>query len=393
MSTPTNPQTYFVEQVDMAQDADVSLSRTMSQQQRQKVVQQIQKRLHERAGPVNELVQGTRQLVTTSADDAEVNSLEQLKKAIADVEALQRNARHLGEDLLEDMLALDNLESLFSEDRLQRKGALGELETLTEKVDHTKSVLAKRKKELEQAVVTAAAAEQEKDEQIRQKQQEVSKQKVKKLRQLKKSREGVHQKQEQQRRERSPVLDQSAEEDEDTEDEVTLKASEDAEMPRAKDWAKLKLPLELSPKKLSDSYIVTARVKGLDLNDLQIELVDDGSTVQISGLCVPDARDVEALRRAAQMSFGSRSCTRQHILQVGLGKFGQINERIPLPEDVDVQGIQASWQGENLLLLLPRIYRKQLHRPRTSFPGFGQPFSGFGRPGQALVGPYGFMNW
>jgi len=60
----------------------------------------------------------------------------------------QKTARNLGEDALEDMVALDNLSKLFPEDQASRKQAIASLDALLEEVDAVKSKLLAVQKDL-----------------------------------------------------------------------------------------------------------------------------------------------------------------------------------------------------------------------------------------------------
>merc|ERR1712227_505993 len=66
-----------------------------------------------------------------------------------------------GEDLLEEMLALDKLSGLFPEDRATRKAAIAKLESLLDQVDQTKADLARLQKEVDARLASLDAAEAE----------------------------------------------------------------------------------------------------------------------------------------------------------------------------------------------------------------------------------------
>ncbi|CAJ1456898.1 unnamed protein product, partial [Effrenium voratum] len=106
------------------------------------------------------------------SQDEKENESDKLRAELTAVEEARKKARNFGEDLLEDMMALDDLSGLSEEDRSTRKAALAGLEGLLQDVDTAKSRLAMLHRQLEgklkkadekkQAEETAAQAVQDK---------------------------------------------------------------------------------------------------------------------------------------------------------------------------------------------------------------------------------------
>lgn len=92
------------------------------------------------------------QSVTTLNQDGHVEALQESEQRI---NALKKQARNLGEDLLEDLLALDKFSGLNAEDRSNRKIAIAGIEALLENVDTSKARLGSLNKEIEAALETA----------------------------------------------------------------------------------------------------------------------------------------------------------------------------------------------------------------------------------------------
>eukprot|EP00428_Durinskia_dybowskii_P063968 CAMPEP_0170383700 /NCGR_PEP_ID=MMETSP0117_2-20130122/15609_1 /TAXON_ID=400756 /ORGANISM="Durinskia baltica, Strain CSIRO CS-38" /LENGTH=305 /DNA_ID=CAMNT_0010639409 /DNA_START=76 /DNA_END=990 /DNA_ORIENTATION=+ len=107
------------------------LERTASQLAAHEQLEVILRRFASREAPIRELLAATRALGGAGAADGS-----QLSVAEA-----QKLARNYGEDLLEDMLALDKVSSLAPEDRRRRKGALAAAEALLDEVDAAKTKL------------------------------------------------------------------------------------------------------------------------------------------------------------------------------------------------------------------------------------------------------------
>mmetsp|Transcript_21301 Transcript_21301/g.38257 ORF Transcript_21301/g.38257 Transcript_21301/m.38257 type:complete len:324 (+) Transcript_21301:81-1052(+) len=293
---------------DESTDEESQLKRTESQALKQHRVQQISQHLSERRGLVKELLDGLE-------DTSDLTEVEQKQKA----------ARNLGEDLLEDILALDNLSNLFEKDRQARKAALADLEVLTDEVDRAKASLQKQRKELK-----AHEEAKQKDE------------------------------------------EQAAKAEAQRMDEAQLEEEEDSRFPASQDWAELKLPMRFHSSAMSGGWVALAELpSGCTSEDLKMELKDGGSTLRVSGLRLPTMNELEVLNREAQRQLrGRRPTEPQDYLQLGRGLFGRVDEALRLPEDVDTEGISASFRRGVLELTLPR---RRLRGAPLSFRGSRRP--------------------
>jgi len=282
---------------------------------KQQRVQQILQRLSERRAPVQELM--------TGLEDGELTEVEQKQKA----------ARNLGEDLLEDILALDALSGLFDEDRQARKAALADLEMLTDQVDGAKAQLQKRRKVLQAKHEEADALE------------------------------------------KAQLAEKQAAE------QAKLEAAQEEELcedlPASEDWAKLKLSMRFHSRAMPDGWVASAKLpSGCTSKDLQMEI--EGRTLRISGFRLPTTQDLEVLNEEAQRLLrGRRPTEPQDYLQLGRGIFGRVDETLQLPEDVDIQGISASCRGGLLQLMLPRHNMRAPRAPLSSFRGRRAPLYGW----------------
>jgi len=306
---------HFAAASDESTDEELQLRRTQSQAMKQQRVQQILQRLSERRAPVRELV--------TGLEDGELTEVEQKQKV----------ARNLGEDLLEDMLALDALSGLYDEDRQARKAALADIEVLTDQVDGAKAQLQKRRKVLQAKQEEADAVEKA---QLAEKQAAAEQAKL-----------------------------EAAQEEELCED-----------LPAPENWAKLKLPMRFYSRAVPDGWVASAELpSGCTSKDLQMEI--EGRTLRISGFRLPTTQDLEVLNEEAQRLLrGRRPTEPQDYLQLGRGMFGRVDEALQLPEDVDIQGISASCRGGVLQLILPRQLRAP-RAPLSSFRGRRAPLYGW----------------
>lgn len=293
------------------------LTRTESQQAKQVKVQKVSQRIQGHRKHVQHLKSVMESL-------SSVSSLSTLAgEALKEVEQHQRQARNIGEDLLEDILALDSLSNLFAEDRLSRKAALREIEDLTDDVDGVKSALLKHRREL-----SALQDEQQK----RAKQREVARME-----------------------EQACPCEEDGEDEEDT-------GNEEPRFPSAGAWAKLKVPLGFQYQNLAGGYIGVAKLPGFAAEDIKLELGDDASTLRISGLRLPNSKESEALHQHLLNRLGRPPAGPEEYLQAGRGSFGYVSEAVRLPIDVDVLGIKASCRGGMVQLTLPR-QRQRLRQP------------------------------
>jgi len=315
------------------------LTRTESQQAKQVKVQKVVQRMQGHRKSVQHLKSVMESLASVSPPSKLAG------EALKEVEQHQREARNVGEDLLEDILALDSLSNLFAEDRLSRKAALGEIEALTDEVNGVKSALLKHRCEL-----SALHDEQQKQEK---------------------------------QREAARMEEQACPCEEDEEDEKKDTGNEESRFPSAEAWAKLKVPLRFQYQNLAESYIGVAKLPGIAAEDIKLELGDDGSTLRIAGLRLPNSNESEALHQHLLNRLGRPPAAPEEYLQAGRGRFGYVSETVRLPRDVDVCGIEASCRGGVLQLTLPR-QRQRLRQPsgfthssRAPMDTFG-PFHGMG---------------
>mmetsp|Transcript_40776 Transcript_40776/g.64179 ORF Transcript_40776/g.64179 Transcript_40776/m.64179 type:complete len:287 (-) Transcript_40776:79-939(-) len=262
------------------------LKRSESQVLKQMKVEQVQQRLFHQQEPVRKLLDETDSLLSAAAVDRAA--------ALEVIEQQQKAARNIGEDLMEDMLCLDSLANLFQEDRQVRKKALADIEALVEQVDSAKSMLMKRRKELEALAHADTEA--------------------------------------------APLAPAAA-------------SAAPAAKPTNERLAEIRLPLELTSQSLPHAYVVSGFARGLKKEDLTLEL--RGSTLKINALRLPSPEESAFLERSLR-----RAPTVEDFMALGRGVFGQIREAIKLPTDVERSRIQATCVDGQLRITLPRQPRR-----------------------------------
>merc|ERR1712187_633994 len=102
--------------------------------------------------------QDLKQSVSSLSCEGDLQTLQETEQLI---DTARKKARHLGEDLLEDLLALDKLSGLITEDRNRRKAAIAGIDALLEDVDASKAFLANLQKQLHNEVELAKNRQRE----------------------------------------------------------------------------------------------------------------------------------------------------------------------------------------------------------------------------------------
>ena len=321
---------------------------------------------------------------TTSAlsKRPEVDESEKLRAELVAVEEARKKARNFGEDLLEDMMALDNLSGLSDEDRSTRKATLSGIEGLLQDVDNAKSRLAMLHRQLEGKLHKAEDLAAKQAAEVTAAPQTAAPEVVPEVGGSSPSKSG--------KAAAASVLEPPA--------------------PGKNVWEKVRLPLRFNSREERNAYVISATVPGLELEDLKLEL-GEGSTLLVEGLRMPSKKEAAQMRKriahkirqVAQTSPEKFALLVKAIPQVsedayielGQGEYGRFAETFRLPQDVDVENIEASYKDGVLNIVLPKI-EKQLHGRWNPSAQASQPRSFRGSNarappglGRGAVGPWG----
>lgn len=325
-----------------AEDKENPLKRTKSQVAAKLKVQKVKEHQENMLKEVYDLSRTTSALSKRDVDDES----EKLHAELAAVEEARKKARNFGEDLLEDMMALDNLSGLAAEDRTTRKATLSGIEGLLQDVDTAKSRLAMLHRQLEGKL--------QKAEDIASKKRQAKE--LAKLAANEKARQAHA----------APEVPEA--------EAAPQKAAAPALEPPAPGkgvWEKVRLPLRFTSREEPGSYVISATVPGLDLEDLKLELGDASTTLLVEGLRIPSKKEsalmrkriAQKIRHVAQTSPEKFAMLAKAIpevsedayLELGQGEFGRFAETFRLPKDVDVENIEASYTDGVLRIVLPKI--------------------------------------
>mmetsp|Transcript_13106 Transcript_13106/g.37692 ORF Transcript_13106/g.37692 Transcript_13106/m.37692 type:complete len:664 (+) Transcript_13106:62-2053(+) len=330
------------------EEAKAEMPRTRSQIASSVKVQKVRRDIDEKREPIHDLRRAASQLAQRPLpEDADLDALE---SELQVVEQARKRARNFHEDLLEDMLALDNLQNLAAEDRSTRKASLVGIEALLDDVDAAKTRLAALHKDLQEKLEAARKAKEEATAAAEAEAAAAAAAAAKPVPGAGGSaREG--------RWSKRAALD-------------ALSALE-APPPQREDWQKVRLPLRFHSREEADHYTILATIPGLDTDELKLELSDDCSKLTVVGLRAPTEQEAAWMQRkisarlrslaqespqriiALQQDIG-RIASRAYM-ELGQGEFGRFSEIFRIPEDVDTDGIEASYRDGVLRVVLPKV--------------------------------------
>merc|ERR1712048_754043 len=312
-------------------------------------------RLEERKATVQDLMQS----VAALNCEGDLQALQDTERLL---DVARRQARNLGEDLLEDLLALDKLSGLISDDRGRRKNAIAGIDALLEDVDATKARLASLQKQHQSVLEVETKKREMEPEEVSANAQEM-------------------------KQEASPYSPNSA--GSSMSAGANNPAQEKLSLPPAPDrtlWTGLMRPVDFQTCQERGKYVLLARLQGLNTEDLEIQLSDDRSALTLAGRCLPTTYQAEQMQkeilvqlqrlakrspqRFEQVSFELDRVAARTYAELGQGKFGSFSETFRVPSDVDTQRIRVFFDDNVLRIVLPR---KILHevRPMTARHPYG----------------------
>jgi len=366
------------------------IQRTQSQMAKQQQVCRVVSHLAER----KELIQDLKR-ISSKLEDEFVAEHHDLLGMLATVSEAQKQARNLGEDLMEDLLKLDSLSNLVSEDRMTRKSAISVIESLLSTVDTAKVELVIFRKKLEaklsekaqvpentkvdkssSASVSQNASPKRTSNRESTEEQNTPAKTVTKLRRIAETPR------------QTPARCSSR--------ENLLKVSA---VPGCEFWEQFELPVEFMPYEQRHAYVVEASVPELDIKDLKLRMSSDQSQLVVEGVRLPTSAQKLIMQRevASRLEQFARKCPNKFIqlggapslsqeafAKVGEGHFGRFSRIFSIPDDVDVADIEASYCDGKVRVVLPkkRVALGHLATPSESYYGrhVAHPFHHMGMP-------------
>jgi len=324
-------------------DTTDTLERTVSQVEKQAHIQGIVQRLDERREPIQEFRRTVSELAGAVGERSCVESLQEASDL---VEGARKRARNFGEDLLDDMLALDALSGLAQPDRLKRKAAVASIEALLEDVDHAKARLGNLNRDL------AASLEDVKNNVGEEEQQEASDNIRVQASDCPQSNAQV-----------ASVKHQPPS----TSPSLPVQLS--PPMPAL--WRSMTLPIKFRSREDKAGYEINACAPGLVTDAVEIDVDTHQWVLRVAGLCLPQPHEelqmqkvlAARLRRAVRQNesigknIAPESMERAALdayMDMGQGSYGRFHKTFEIPQDVDLRGINYSYHEGMLRIALPK---------------------------------------
>jgi len=309
-------------------EGDMPLQRTQSQVTKQKQVGVVVEHISERQAAMQDL-----QRIVGSLEEQGLT-----KEAEATVTAAQKQARNIGEDLMEDMLSLDSLSNLFAEDRAARKKAISDIEALLADVDTVKSQVCNFRGRLDAELAKHAVGADHQP--------------------------SLHESQ--------TLTSQEVDSQVDGKHRISYPQQSLYAMPPAPGrtiWEQQPLSLQFHPREERHCYVVEANAPGLDVQDLKLRLNSDSSALLVEGVCLPTAKQKAEMRRIVASKLqqfanrapkqfaemgGCSGMSPEAFTKLSQGSFGAFSQSFSIPRDVAVSHIDASYEDGKLTIVLPK---------------------------------------
>jgi len=326
---------------------DGPLERTQSQVVKRLKVDEVARALEERGGPVEELRRALSRISTQPAGAEDQSSrYEQAAEQLQQVDRLQQGFRNFGEDLMEGMLALDGLSGLAEEDRAARKETLRGIQGLLDDIDSAKPRVAQLRRklaaELDQLKPPApTAAAQATEPEATPEPAALAEEAL-------------------------PAMAEQSDVDMAEPTPLAAERQPPATGPKVMvDWARVRLPVEFSVAERGREYVLSAHLPGLEARSIRLTRGSGGSSLSVQALRLPSPAEQEALECsvAARLERLPRK-QRQRLQQedvdelaarLGRGHFGLLRQEYEVPRDVDWRGVECSYEGDVLRVVLPRV--------------------------------------
>jgi len=273
---------------------------------------------------------------------------------------------------MEDLLSMDSLSNLTSEDRMARKKAVTDIEALLTSVDAAKvdlSIVQKRlEAKLPKPTVKEAGTAKPSGPRISEPSQPALHSPNSERDEVQEGdcgeiQEGAYEKV---KRLRSMADEQAAARHVSKESSFAVHL---VEPPGRELWERMDLPIQFHPHKERHQYVLEANVPELDMKDLKLRLSSDESTLMIEGMRLPNAAQTSKMQHMVTASLkqfahkspqqfaqlgGVRGMSKEAFVKVGQGFFGRFSKTFSIPDDVAVADIQASYDDGKLKVVLPR---------------------------------------
>jgi len=306
----------------------------------------------------SELIHDLKQTSSKFGGDG-LTAHEDLHRTLDTVTAAQKQARNLGEDLMEDLLTLDSLSNLASEDRLARKRAISEIESLLSVLDTAKVELGMFRKKLEDDIPQQTKADSPSSGGFSENGSPNNMSQAESTRGQKSPDTPV--KKVRRTREEPDMTSARCRSEKDL---FTVSA-----VPGREFWEQVELHVEFKAYEQGHCYVVEATVPEFEIKDLNLRMNSDGSRLIVEGVRLPTSTQNSMMQRevASRLGHFARRCpdrfihlggapalSQQAFIDVGQGHFGRFCQTFSVPDDVVVAQIEALYHDGNVKVILPK---------------------------------------
>lgn len=329
------------------QDEETPLQRTKSQTVKRLKVDAIAKTGEDLREPVQRLRRALSQL-SADTENQSSDPQEGYAKAVGDLEQvqkLQQSFRNFGEDLMEGMLALDQLSGLADQDRAVRKQTIGNIQKLMDEIDAAKPRVTKIQRHL------TAEVERLKP---------------------------------QQELESESTNNTNAGYPSSSSTKTGTEQPKPLTFPEV-EWSRVKLNAKFHSQEKANAYLLSAVLPGLEEENMRLMRTRDGG-LAVEGVRKPTSRELQLLKKQLlehvkslpdrQRASVTQDDLEKIIMHLGNGKYGLFRQEFELPDDVDVSSISPSYEDGVLRIVLPRVPRRPAQRMGHPLASRRSPYGG-----------------
>eukprot|EP00667_Euglena_gracilis_P002991 EG_transcript_2998 len=271
---------------------------------------------------------------------------------------LQKRCLESSEYLMRDMLTLDSLVASTPEEKAKRKEQILQIQDILETLDLVSEklrALSHRMEEQKEEIV------KDKEEALAKAQEEAE--------QLARSTSDLHHTDDAavfERRQREWAEQRARQEAQrqETARRVADKMEHIAGLLLQDDaWRALKMKPRFEVEEQAMAYVVKAFVPGMRSEDVAVNVSEDGAELIVQGARLPTRDQTAEMLQQLGLALRRGQVDAQQLLELpdtqllllaGSGRYGSFVERFALPDDADVEGIQAEYERGVLRVYVPR---------------------------------------
>jgi len=136
-------------------------------------------------------------------------------------------------------------------------------------------------------------------------------------------------------------------------------------------WKKMKLKPKMDVSEMQDGYVITAYIPGMNKEDIDISLGKNKRALTVGGYRLPSPQELHQLKKLVQNKIHNAQFLHPDeditslILRAGSGRYGRFEETYELPNDVDVDNIEATYERGVMKVIVPKRRIRRGGYPQT----------------------------